>query len=217
MDCLFAFVGSLAGKAVEYSVEPTARQLSYLFKPRSKFQNLRRKVQDLKDARERVQQSVEAANRKGEVIFENVQSWLEAVNEKISEDAAAQLQKDEEKAMKRCFAGFRADFKSSYQLSKKADKEAEAIAQLLIQKENFDGVSHLPAIEAIDTIRLVEEYEAFESRRGAFDEVMSALEDDRVSIIGMYGMGGVGKTTLVKEVAGKANQDSFLVKWYWLQ
>ncbi|XP_039059191.1 disease resistance protein At4g27190-like isoform X2 [Hibiscus syriacus] len=206
MDVLVGIVGSLVGKAVEYAVYPTARQLSYVFKPRSKFQNLRRKVQDLKDERERVQQSVEASNRNGEVIFVNVQSWLEAVNEKISEDAATQLQKDEEKAMKRCFAGFCPDFKSSYQLSKKADKEANAIAQLLIQKENFDGVSYLPAIEAIDTIRPVEEYEAFESRNHAFDEIMIALEDDRVSIIGVYGMGGVGKTTLVKEVAGKANE-----------
>ncbi|KAE8673784.1 hypothetical protein F3Y22_tig00111772pilonHSYRG00102 [Hibiscus syriacus] len=206
MDVLVGIVGSLAGKAVEYAVDPTARQLSYLFKPRSKFQNLRRKVQDLKDARERVQQSVEAANRKGEVIFENVQSWLEAVNEKISEDAATQLQKDEEKAMKRCFAGFRADFKSSYQLSNKADKEADAIAQLLIQKENFDGFSYLPALQVTDIIRPVKEYEAFKSRSRAFDEVMAALKDDTVSIIGVHGMGGVGKTTLVKEVAGKANE-----------
>ncbi|XP_039059076.1 probable disease resistance protein At1g61310 [Hibiscus syriacus] len=206
MGCLCDIVGSLAGKAVEYAVEPTARQLSYLFKPRSKFQNLRRKVKDLEDASERVQQSVEAANRKGEVIFKNVQSWLEAVKGKISKEAATQLQKNEQKAMKRCFAGFCPDFKSRYQLSRKADKEADAIAQLLIQKENFDGLSYLPALQVRDIIRPVKEYEAFESRSRAFDEVMAALEDDTVSIIGVHGMGGVGKTTLVKEVAGKAKE-----------
>ncbi|KAK8570807.1 hypothetical protein V6N13_103209 [Hibiscus sabdariffa] len=46
---------------------PLAQQLSYLFGHKNKFQDLRSKVQDLKDARERVQQSVDSANREGEV------------------------------------------------------------------------------------------------------------------------------------------------------
>ncbi|KAK8570829.1 hypothetical protein V6N13_103228 [Hibiscus sabdariffa] len=101
MDVFVSIVGSLVAKAAEYIVDPTAQQLSYLFKPRSKFLNLRTKVQELKDARERVQQSVDSANRKGEVIFDDVQRWLTVVDEKISEEAATQLQDDEEKAMKR--------------------------------------------------------------------------------------------------------------------
>ncbi|KAE8725181.1 hypothetical protein F3Y22_tig00009009pilonHSYRG00203 [Hibiscus syriacus] len=234
MDVLIGIVGSLAGKAVEYAVEPTARQLSYVIKSRSKFQNLQRKVNDLKDAREMVQRSVDAASRKGEVITKNVQNWLDEANdkiskldstqteanekiskleatqtkanEKISEDAATQLLKDEEKATK-CFVGFCPNFKSRYQLSKKADKEADDIAQLLIQKDAFKEVfTCLPALEVTDLIRPVKEYEAFESRSGAFNGVMAALEDDTVSIIGVYGMGGVGKTTLVKDVAGKAKE-----------
>ncbi|KAK8570800.1 hypothetical protein V6N13_103203 [Hibiscus sabdariffa] len=55
---------------------PLAQQLSYLFDHKNKFQDLRSKVQDLKDARERVQQSVDSASRKGEVICDDVQRWL---------------------------------------------------------------------------------------------------------------------------------------------
>ncbi|KAK8514630.1 hypothetical protein V6N12_057528 [Hibiscus sabdariffa] len=207
MEVIISIVGSLAAKAAEYAVDPLARQLSYLFKPRSKFLNLRTKVQELKDARERVQQSVNSATRKGDVIFDDVQRWLTVVDEKISEEAATQLQDDEGNATKRCFAGFCPDFKSRYPLSNKADKEANAIAQLLTQKDNFDGVSCPSEPKGMDTIRSVKEYEAFESRRDAFDGVMAAMKDDTVSIIGVYGMGGVGKTTLVKEAFKQAKEE----------
>jgi hypothetical protein len=42
------------------------------------------------------------------------------------------------------------------------------------------------------------------SSKEAFEQIMKALEDDNVNMIGLYGMGGVGKTTLVKEVARRA-------------
>ncbi|KAK8570809.1 hypothetical protein V6N13_103211 [Hibiscus sabdariffa] len=104
MEVIISIVGSLAAKAAEYAVDPLARQLSYLFKPRSKFLNLRTKVQELKDARERVQQSVNSATRKGDVIFDDVQRWLTVVDEKISEEAATQLQDDEGNATKSVMA-----------------------------------------------------------------------------------------------------------------
>ncbi|GMI79613.1 hypothetical protein HRI_001630700 [Hibiscus trionum] len=194
MEAIISIAGAFASKAAEYTVDPTARQLSYLFKPKAKFQNLRTKVQDLKDAKERVQQFVDAANRKGEVVFDDVQRWLTEVNGKISDEAATQLQEDEEKATKRCFAGFCLDFKSRYHLSKKADKEANAITQLLAKKDSFNidnAVSYLPPVEVTYIIRPEKGYEAFESRSAAFDGVTAALKDDAVGIIGVFGMGGL--------------------------
>ncbi|KAL4377128.1 hypothetical protein GQ457_02G040080 [Hibiscus cannabinus] len=206
MDVFISIVGALAGKAAEYTVDPAARQLSYLFKTKTKLQNFRNKVRDLEEARQRLQQSVKAATNNGEEIFDDVKRWLTEVDEKISGQTATQMQEDEEKATKRCLAGFCPDFMSRYHLSKKADKEANAIAQLLMEKDAFNAVGYLPAAQAMDTTRHDKEYEAFGSRNRAFDELMAALEDDAVSIIGVYGMGGVGKTTLVKEAAKQANE-----------
>uniref|UniRef100_A0A199U9Q0 NB-ARC domain-containing protein n=1 Tax=Manihot esculenta TaxID=3983 RepID=A0A199U9Q0_MANES len=47
----------------------------------------------------------------------------------------------------------------------------------------------------------VKECEAFESRTSVVDEILNALKDADVNLIGVYGMGGVGKTTLVKRIA----------------
>ncbi|KAL1144984.1 hypothetical protein V6Z11_A11G267400 [Gossypium hirsutum] len=200
MGALASILESLASKAAEYMVDSTPEQLGYLFNHESKFQNLWSKVQELKDARQRVQQSVDEANRNGEKIFHDVERWLTMVNDKISDQATTQLQEDEKKAMESYFAGFLLGIKSRYHLSKKAEKEMEAITQLLNGKDQFDRVSYRSVVEGM-SIRPVKEYEAFGSRSDAFNGLMAVLNDDNVNIIGVYGMGGVGKTTLVKEAA----------------
>uniref|UniRef100_A0A6N2LUR3 AAA+ ATPase domain-containing protein n=1 Tax=Salix viminalis TaxID=40686 RepID=A0A6N2LUR3_SALVM len=56
--------------------------------------------------------------------------------------------------------------------------------------------------------RSVKDYEAFESRRHVLDEILEALKDNDVNLVGVCGMPGVGKTTIVKKVAAqvKANR-----------
>ncbi|XVF56902.1 hypothetical protein PTKIN_Ptkin06aG0158100 [Pterospermum kingtungense] len=206
ISIVVSIVGSIAGKAAEYTVDAIARQFSYLFKFKTKFENLEGQLQQLKDARERVQQNVNQAIRQGEDIYDNVNRWLTEVDGKISEEAAAQFKHDEEKAKQRCFVGLCPNFKSRYQLSRKAEKEANTIAQLLEEKDRFNGASRPSEPEGTAT-RLVKEYKAFESRTDAFNAVMKALKDANLSIIGVYGMGGVGKTTLVKQVARSAKEE----------
>ncbi|XVF56891.1 hypothetical protein PTKIN_Ptkin06aG0157000 [Pterospermum kingtungense] len=206
MDAVISIVGSLAGKAAEYTVDPIARQFSYFLKPETKFQNLRSQLQQLKDAREKVQQDVNEAKRQGEETFSYVDRWLTEVNGQISEEAAAQLQDDEEKTKQRCFVGLCPNFKSRYQLSRKVEKEANTIAQLLKEKYRFGGVSYGTAPEGIAT-RPVKEYEDYESRTGAFNAVMKALKDANLSIIGSFDIKKI-QNQLADELGLKFDQQS---------
>ncbi|XP_058183261.1 probable disease resistance protein At4g27220 isoform X2 [Rhododendron vialii] len=72
----------------------------------------------------------------------------------------------------------------------------------------FDNVA-FPMRRPIDveSTMSTEGFVAFESMRKAMDEAMEALKDDRVKIVGVYGMGGVGKTTMVKQVGVKAQKE----------
>ena len=52
--------------------------------------------------------------------------------------------------------------------------------------------------------------EEFESRLSTMNEIMEALDDRAVNLIGLHGLGGVGKITLAKQVAKKAQEEKIL-------
>ncbi|XP_024188496.1 probable disease resistance protein At4g27220 [Rosa chinensis] len=49
-------------------------------------------------------------------------------------------------------------------------------------------------------------FNEFAATKQAIDKVMNALKDDEATTIGVYGMGGVGKTTMVKYVGAQAQK-----------
>ncbi|XP_040375651.1 probable disease resistance protein At1g61300 [Rosa chinensis] len=51
------------------------------------------------------------------------------------------------------------------------------------------------------------DFEAFQATSQAMEKVMMALKDDKAAVIGVYGRGGIGKTTLVKHVGSQAKKD----------
>nr|XP_034918019.1 uncharacterized protein LOC118051475 [Populus alba] len=94
------------------------------------------------------------------------------------------------------------DLKIRYRLGKAAKKELTVIVDLQ-EKGKFDGVSYRPAPSGIGPVK---DYEAFESRDSVLNAIVDALKDGAVNMVGVYGMGGVGKTTLVKKVAEQVKE-----------
>ncbi|XP_022743855.1 probable disease resistance protein At1g12280 [Durio zibethinus] len=176
MEAVIASVGEKAG---EFAFDLIKREVTYISNYKSNVENLKEGFDEPKDARQRVKHSVDAAKTKGRKIYKDVEKWLFMVDEETSEEAAAKLE-DEEKAKEK--------------LSKRAEKEADSIAQLL-GKGRFDSVSYLPAL------RHVNGYDAFASRTGALNGVMEALKNDDSNIIGVYGVGRAAITRLVKQFA----------------
>ncbi|KAK6289366.1 hypothetical protein POUND7_000907 [Theobroma cacao] len=161
--------------------------------PDKKVEKLKNEVDKLKNARNQVQKSVDVAIKNEQEILEGVHRWFIEVDKKLTEEEV-KITKAEETARKRCFLESFPNFMSRYHLRKEVDKEAKAIAQLLKDGE-FDGGAHIPASDI-----------SFKSREHALTEIINALKDANVNMIGVYGLAGVGKTTLVKEVARQAKE-----------
>ncbi|XP_017979664.1 PREDICTED: probable disease resistance protein At1g61300 [Theobroma cacao] len=103
----------------------------------------------------------------------------------------------------KCF-NWRLSWGWRYCLSIKVAKKTLCISQLL-ENSNFERVGYrstLPGLEFIPS----KDFMSSESSNSAFKGIMEALNNGDVNMIGLYGMGGVGKTTLAKEVGNQAKQ-----------
>ncbi|WKA03297.1 hypothetical protein VitviT2T_021415 [Vitis vinifera] len=203
-------IGSVVAKVSEYLVGPVVRQLDYLFNYRTNIEDLSQKVDNLRDARARQQHSVDEAIGNGHIIEDDVCKWMKRADGFIQNgfiQNACKFLEDEKEARKSCFNRLCPNLKSRYQLSREARKRA-GVAVEILGAGQFERVSYRAPLQEIRSAPS----EALESRMLTLNEVMVALRDAKINKIGVWGLGGVGKTTLVKQVAEQAAQEKLFDK-----
>ena len=140
--------------------------------------------------------------RNGLVIFDDVPKWLTRADGFIQD--ASKFLEYEKTARKSCFNGLCPNLKSRYQLSRAARKKAGYAVQIH-GDGNFETVSYRTALQEIRSAPS----EALASRMLVLNQVMEALREENINKIGVWGLGGVGKSTLVKQVAEQAAQEEW--------
>ncbi|KAB2059079.1 hypothetical protein ES319_A11G278200v1 [Gossypium barbadense] len=89
--------------------------------------------------------------------------------------------------------------------SAKADTP-KAISKLIEQRGFSRGL--YPGNTQETKSRPIQGFEAFESRKATLEDIVEALKDPDLKIIGVNGRPGVGKTMLVKEAARRAREET---------
>ncbi|KAL5573001.1 hypothetical protein UlMin_022598 [Ulmus minor] len=185
---------SCAGTVVPSLCECLRHQCNYLLHYGGNTSNLKFKVEALEAQRKDVQVLVDSATSALKDIKSEVQDWLKSADE---------LLKEEEEANKGCCL----NCCSRYKLGKKAVKMASQIDNLIARRERFGSdVSQPPQVRKLEyRTASGEVFQIFSSTEKALRKVRNDLKD--ASVVGVHGMGGVGKTTMVEHLAATALKD----------
>uniref|UniRef100_A0A3N7EHB6 AAA+ ATPase domain-containing protein n=1 Tax=Populus trichocarpa TaxID=3694 RepID=A0A3N7EHB6_POPTR len=193
--------GSIIAMLAELMVEPVGRQFRYMFCFNNFAQEFKEQKENLVSAKERLQDDVEAAERNAEKTYKDVKKWLEDANNQI--EGAKPLENEIGKNGK-CFT-WCPNCMRQFKLSKALAKKSETFRKILENSTKFKIVAQKAPPQPIEFLTS-KEFTPSESSKEALEQIMKALKDDTVNMIGLYGMGGVGKTTLVKEVGRRAKE-----------
>ncbi|RZB66131.1 Disease resistance protein isoform G [Glycine soja] len=180
-------------------------QIGYISSYQENLQKLITEVQTLKDTQDGVQHRVVEAERNGDKIENIVQNWLKNANEIV---AAANKVIDVE-GDRWCLGQYCPYLWTRCQLSKSFEKMTKEISDVK-EKGKFDSISYRDAPDVTIT-PFSRGYEALESRTSMLNEIKEILKDPKMYMIGVHGMGGVGKTTLVNELAWQVKKDGLFV------
>ncbi|OVA14103.1 Disease resistance protein [Macleaya cordata] len=171
-------------------IPPLKRQIDYIVHCERTLEQLRKKLEDLENTRDDVQRRVDIAKRNIQSIRGVVEAWLQRVGKETNnpnpEDTIVGLRvSDEVEGMinqQFCRGWCSCCSGSRYHLGRKAEKKMVIIDQLLNEGRSFDDVS-----------------DPF---------YPGSTEDEGTHLIGVYGMGGVGKTTLINQVAKQVKEEN---------
>ncbi|XP_022897029.1 probable disease resistance protein At4g27220 isoform X1 [Olea europaea var. sylvestris] len=188
-----SIVGHFVEKLADYTIAAISRQFKYMFRYNRNIQNLRSEVQDLENKRNDVQSSVDGAKRNALVIKSEVDAWLKKADD-LKKEADEVLNSTTNSEM-RCLYFRCPNLKTRYSLSRNATKKATAIVELQ-QKGKFDEVRRRAPLK----LSSFHGSEALKTRMSTKEDIIKALKDKDISIVGVCGLPGVGKTTMAKEV-----------------
>ncbi|KAI4354364.1 hypothetical protein L6164_003234 [Bauhinia variegata] len=197
---MLEFLIEITTKIIEYTFAFIWKQLCYVLFYKNNLNNLKDQVKDLEGQRDRIQHWVDAETRNGKTIFDDVPKWLQEV-EMVSQEAE-QLQGNADHASVGCCP----NLPLRHQLGRKAEFEAKNVGDLKIKGEKFTSVAYDSPSEPEFTA-YTRGIEMFESRMSIMNEIMQAITAPNINMAGVYGLGGVGKTTFMYQVASKATHD----------
>ncbi|CAO2827699.1 unnamed protein product [Amaranthus hypochondriacus] len=175
----------------------TSSRVAYITRRAKTMSLLKTKMEELKAISNDVKMKVEVAQQHGIMQAEQVHVWLTRV-EQTENEVTQILLEDEQITDHRC------GYQSSYNLGKKATKTLRIVEDLIKTKTEFQEIANELPLPASTTADIDGFYTMQMQNSVGVESVLQSfwehLNNDSVRVMGLYGMGGVGKTTILKRI-----------------
>ncbi|KAI3945144.1 hypothetical protein MKW98_022008 [Papaver atlanticum] len=196
--------------ATEKGIQAIVHQIGYCIHYKRNVKSLAGKVEALKAKRKEIQGRVTEAKKNLDLIKNDVEIWLENVKKEVEEDETMaglmNFINGEEARMfnhDQCCKDW-CCLLNRHKIGRKAQKKIVGIEVLLDKGKSFDGGFSDRCANLVTAVITqfvsIDGNVDFESRKSIMKEIMSALKDEEIYLVGIYGMGGVGKTMLKNRV-----------------
>ncbi|XP_057468263.1 uncharacterized protein LOC130757536 isoform X2 [Actinidia eriantha] len=190
---------------IDQAVKKAIKAATYVCHYKANLENLEAEMRTLEDRWAIIKGKVLEAEDRGLEVEDAVSHWLADVDEKkqgVQELVGQRIAREN----MHCFVCSCPNIKGRYRLGKLAEERTEAVKKLT-QDSHFDEIAHCkpppPELEFPSN----ENYVIFDSRTPILIKIMDALNDPKVNMIGVHGLGGVGKTRLVEEVRKRMREN----------
>ncbi|XP_048135360.1 disease resistance protein At4g27190-like isoform X1 [Rhodamnia argentea] len=224
---------SIAWDVLKWVVIPIKRQFGYVMSSKRYARDLQKEVGKLAYEAERIQNAVREAGDNLRHVYSHVSGWQGTAEKSLKE--SGDLVGDFEKASKTCCYGTLPDPNFRYQFSRKAKDKIKVIQDLARKGSEFKELNDIssrapaPGIvtaptrarrEGKEVVQLttatasassastsIRDDGVFKSRAQMIRDIMDALANDSNSVVGVYGMGGVGKSTLLVDAERRIREE----------
>ncbi|XP_027348369.1 probable disease resistance protein At5g63020 [Abrus precatorius] len=193
----------------------TKTQAAYVYKLEENVDSLKRKWDQLQNMEKDVQIRIQSAENTREKRRTNeVNGWLQEVLN-LQQEMLEINTVHQEISNNKCLSGCcPKNCVLSYKSGKRIVHMLKNVNELLTRREHFGSVDiayklppkpviEMPSVETVGLDLML-------------NQVWNSIEDENIGIIGLYGMGGAGKTTLMKRIHnefGKRNLHFDVVLW----
>ncbi|KAK1581672.1 hypothetical protein Q3G72_007915 [Acer saccharum] len=183
MEFASGILSSIFTEIGKYLVEHSIHHANYLLRFENIVEDLRTEVQNLRSTQLRVEQDVERAKRNTEEIEEVVEKWRTNVQNVLEEIRGLEVEIEVNKTF---LCGQCPNWRWRYKLSRRAVKKTSEMSKLR-ESGNFSRVSHSTTLPGVQGPK---DFISFKPMEDAFSQIMEALKNDKINMVGLYGMGG---------------------------
>ncbi|XP_022633328.1 uncharacterized protein LOC106753593, partial [Vigna radiata var. radiata] len=193
MECLYGFASSVSRDLV-------CRALNQLRYPCC-FKNFVKKLEEEEShliiTKDSVQKFVTHNKKQARKPSEIVDKWLEdAINDVHNVNQLL----EEARTQKHCCFGHCPNWIWRYHVGRKLANKTMHLEKFIEEGRKYVPLDRIATLPSNTLDMLSEKCINFDSRKSAYEQLLDAVKNNDVSMIGLYGMGGCGKTTLAMEV-----------------